>query len=53
LAFSQKTEKEDSTFVLLESGEVKQVQNTHASIEFVTPLVMHARLLDIPWLICL
>ena len=46
LAYSQENEKKDSTFVLLKSGELKQVQNTHASIEFVTPLVMKFEITD-------
>ena len=44
--FAQETEKEDTTYVLLKSGEIKQVQNSHAYIEFVAPLVMNFEITD-------
>jgi len=44
--FAQETEKEDSTFVLLKSGEIKQIQKSHAYIEFGTPLVMNFEITD-------
>ena len=44
--FAQETEKEDSTFVLLKSGEIKQVQKSHAYIEFVYPLNMNIEIID-------
>ena len=46
VAYSQGKENKDSTFVILKSGELKQVQNTHASIQFVTPLVMKFEITD-------
>ena len=46
LVYSQETEKEESKFVLLKSGETKQVQKSHAYIEFVTPLVMNFEITD-------
>ena len=44
--FAQETEKEDSTFVLLKSGEIKQVQKKHAYIHFVNPLQMNIEVID-------
>jgi hypothetical protein len=44
--FAQETEKEDSTFILLKSGEIKQIQKSHAYIEFGTPLVMKLEITD-------
>ena len=44
--FAQETEKEDSTFVLLKSGEIKQIQNSHAYIEFINPLNMNFEIID-------
>ena len=44
--FAQETEKEDSTFILLKSGEIKQIQKSHAYIEFGTPLVMNFEITD-------
>ena len=44
--FAQETEKEDSTYVLLKSGEIKQIKNSHAYIEFVTPLAMKFEITD-------
>ena len=38
LVHSQETEKNDSTFALLKSGEIKQVQKTSVDIEFGEPL---------------
>ena len=46
LAYSQETEKKDSKFALLKSGEIKQVQKTYAYIEFGTPLVMNFEITD-------
>ena len=46
LAYSQETEKKDSKFALLKSGEIKQVQKSHAYIEFGTPLVMKLGITD-------
>ena len=44
--FAQDTEKEDSTVVILKSGEIKQVQNSRAYIEFVNPLQMNIEVID-------
>ena len=44
--FAQETEKEDSTFVLLKSGEIKQIQKSHAYIEFINPLNMNFEIID-------
>ena len=44
--FAQETEKEDSTVVILKSGEIKQVQNSRAYIEFVNPLQMNIEVID-------
>ena len=44
--FCQDTEKEDSTVVVLKSGEIKQVQNSRAYIEFVNPLQMNIEVID-------
>ena len=44
--FAQETEKENSTFVILKSGEIKQVQKSHAYIEFVNPLNMNFEIID-------
>ena len=44
--FAQETEKEDPTFVLLKSGEIKQVQKSHAYIEFVNPLNINFEIID-------
>ena len=44
--FAQKTEKEDSTVVILKSGEIKQVQTKHAYIHFVNPLQMNIDVID-------
>ena len=46
LAYSQETEKKDSKFALLKSGEIKQIQKSHAYIEFGTPLVMKLEITD-------
>ena len=46
LAYSQETEKKDSKFALLKSGEIKQIQKSHAYIEFGTPLVMNFEITD-------
>ena len=46
LAYSQETEKEDSTFFSLKSGEIKQVQKSHAHIEFANPLSMYFEITD-------
>ena len=44
--FAQDSEKEDSTVVILKSGEIKQVQNSRAYIEFVNPLQMNIEVID-------
>ena len=44
--FAQDNEKEDSTVVILKSGEIKQVQNSRAYIEFVNPLQMNIEVID-------
>ena len=44
--FAQETEKEDSTVVVLKSGEIKQVQTKHAYIHFVNPLQMNIDVID-------
>ena len=44
MVYSQETEKEESKFVLLKSGETKQVQKSHAYIEFGTPLIMNFKI---------
>ena len=44
--FAQETEKEDSTFVLLKSGEIKQIHNSQAYIHFVNPLQMDIEIVD-------
>jgi len=44
--FAQETEKEDSTVVVLKSGEIKQVQKKHAYIHFVNPLQMNIEVID-------
>ena len=44
--FAQETKKEDSTVVILKSGEIKQVQNSRAYIEFVNPLQMNIEVID-------
>ena len=44
--FAQDTEKEDSKVVILKSGEIKQVQNSRAYIEFVNPLQMNIEVID-------
>ena len=46
LVYSQESEKKDSTFALLKSGEIKQIQKTSAHIEFGTPLVMKLEITD-------
>ena len=46
LAYSQETEKKDSTFASLKSGEIKQVQKTSIYFEFGTPLVMKLGITD-------
>ena len=46
LTYSQETEKKDSKFALLKSGEIKQVQKTSAHITFGTPLVMKLGITD-------
>ena len=43
---AQETEKEDSTFVLLKSGEIKQIHNSQAYIHFVNPLQMDIEIVD-------
>ena len=44
--FCQDTEQEDSTVVVLKSGEIKQVQNSRAYIELVNPLQMNIEVID-------
>ena len=44
--FTQKTQKEDSKFILLKSGEIKQIYKSHAFIEFVNPLNMLFEIID-------
>ena len=43
---AQETEKEDSTFVLLKSGKIKQIHNSQAYIHFVNPLQMDIEIVD-------
>ena len=44
--FAQNAEKKDSTVVVLKSGQIKQVQNSRAYIEFVNPLQMNIEIID-------
>jgi len=46
LVYPQETEKKDSTFALLKSGEIRQAQKTSAHIEFGNPLVMKLEITD-------
>ena len=44
--FCQDTEKEDSTVVVLKTGEIKEVRDGRAYIHFVNPLKMNIEVID-------
>ena len=46
LSFSQVAEEKDSTFVLLKTGELKQIYNKQIYVEFVAPLIMNFEITD-------
>ena len=46
IIFCQDAEKEDSTVVVLKTGEIKEVRDGRAYIHFVNPLKMNIEVID-------